>query len=470
MLPTAEQYDILDAYADSSSNLMIRAYAGTGKSSTLELLINSIPNIPSLLVCFNKSIAEAANDKIKSGLLPSTTIAKTLNSIGHGIWARSIAHKLTLQPDKTYQLFKSHLDGMTYAESSEYWTVYPEISEAIGFAKALGYIPASHQFSSRSLISRTDFHASLDEPPSTFTASVIDALLLRSIKSSYLGAIDFNDQLYMPTLFSAAAFPTFPTVFVDEYQDLSPINSEMIRKLTKSSRLIGVGDEAQAIYAFRGADSGAMSSAIVRFGMETLPLSISFRCPSAIVQNVHWRVPDFKAHHVGGQVIYSNAGIINPAAVLCRNNAPLLAAAFKLLASGHSLSLAGSQVGPSLIKKMTKLGSEGMSQSQAGIAIEHWLRDHEDSKSALDVAACMQIFVSKTRTLGDAISKAKALFAQEGSLRLSTIHKAKGLEFERVYHLDSDLIGNVDQEPNVKYVADTRSSDTLAYISSEELT
>ena len=70
----------------------------------------------------------------------------------------------------------------------------------------------------------------------------------------------------------------------------------------KHSRQIGVGDEAQAIYEFRGADVRAMPDAIEQFGMETLPLSTSFRCPDAITSNVHWHVPDIRSAKSGGMV------------------------------------------------------------------------------------------------------------------------------------------------------------------------
>ena len=121
-------------------------------------------------------------------------------------------------------------------------------------------------------------------------------------------------------------------VLVDEYQDLSPVNRAMVGRLCKHSRQIGVGDEAQAIYEFRGADVNAMPDAIAQFNMTTLPLSTSFRCPDAITANVHWHVPDIRSAKVGGIVARGNVQSIGDnSAVICRYNAPLIALAMDLL-------------------------------------------------------------------------------------------------------------------------------------------
>jgi hypothetical protein len=65
-------------------------------------------------------------------------------------------------------------------------------------------------------------------------------VLTDSIRLAYEGQIDFDDQIYMPTLFGGT-FPRFPLVMVDEAQDLSPLNHAMLEKLV-TSRLIAVGD------------------------------------------------------------------------------------------------------------------------------------------------------------------------------------------------------------------------------------
>ena len=73
-------------------------------------------------------------------------------------------------------------------------------------------------------------------------------------------------------------------------------------------------------------------------------------------------------------------------------------------------------------------------------------------------------------TLGEAIDFLKESVDRKGNIMLSTIHKAKGLEFDTVAILDVDLIKSNGQDPNVKYVAETRARHTLNYITSEGFT
>lgn len=47
----------------------------------------------------------------------------------------------------------------------------------------------------------------------------------------------------------------FPYIFVDEFQDTNPIQAEILKKLAEKECIIGViGDKAQSIYKFQGAD------------------------------------------------------------------------------------------------------------------------------------------------------------------------------------------------------------------------
>ena len=69
-----------------------------------------------------------------------------------------------------------------------------------------------------------------------------------------------------------------------------------------------------------------------------------------------------------------------------------------------------------------------------------------DNKNARDTAECMRVFARHGRTLGGAIAYAKHIFeASGGTIRFMSGHRAKGLEFDSVYHLNSE-----DIRPEVK--------------------
>jgi hypothetical protein len=464
---TPEQTAILDFYSSTKLNLMIRARAGCGKSATLKLIDQSTRSgIPSLMICFNKSIADEA--KASEAFRPSTTI-KTMNSIGHGIWADYCKTKLKLDPQKILSIYRKIVDDADRSERGHLWQVYDIVKQGVDLGRALGYIPAKHAKARATLCSFRDVERRLDETPTAEVHGLVDRVLTESVRLAYTGHIDFNDQVYMPALFGGL-FPTFPLVLIDEYQDLSPINRAIVGKLCKNSRQIGVGDEAQAIYEFRGADKDAMPKAIEEFDMSTLPLSTSFRCPEEITSNVHWHVPDIRSSSRGGTVESLEEYVITPgSAVICRYNAPLLALAMTLLTEGRRVDVAGIDIGARVIKLLTKLGDESMTQAQTLSRIDDWEAEREslDSKSANDTAACMRVFAKHGKTLGTAIAYARHLFdsAPDSEIRFLSGHRAKGLEFDHCYHLNSDRIKcGMGQESNIKYVIDTRAHQRLTYI------
>jgi ATP-dependent exoDNAse (exonuclease V) beta subunit len=67
-------------------------------------------------------------------------------------------------------------------------------------------------------------------------------------------------------------------------------------------------------------------------------------------------------------------------------------------------------------------------------------------------------------TLNEILAWIETLQKQKGRIKLMTGHKSKGLEFEQVYFLDAQLISDKGQDPNIRYVIQTRAKDTLTYI------
>jgi len=469
--PTQEQQAAIDHCADPSHpNLMLNALAGTGKSATLKMIDRASKIKPALYLVFNKRNAEEART---SGGFADTTLIKTFNACGHGIWAGKVAHKLILDKAKSRTLWRQHVDDLSRPDASRAWREYHVVMDGLEKAKALGYVPSGCKLPHTALIDRRALHLAMDERPNDYAAELVDTILIESITRAYAGLIDFNDQIYMPALFGGT-FPKFPRVMVDEYQDQSPVNHALLARLVKG-RIIGVGDPYQNIYGFRGAKAGGMSAAVETYTMTQLPLSASFRCPRAIVEAARWRVPHFQWTKEGGCVThvstFDHTGFGDDSTIICRNNAPLLRVAFKLISAGHSVSVVGSELGPRLVGIMKKLGDATLSRTRVFTEIEQWREDRlvAGSKSANDLADCMRVFAEHGDTLGSAISYAEHIFAQQGSIRLLTGHKSKGLEFDNVFWLDPGLCDDREQDRNLAYVITTRSQNSLTILDSSSI-
>jgi superfamily I DNA/RNA helicase len=475
--PTDEQLHILDLVRTSSAPLMINALAGTGKTSTLRMIDNQIAGKEGILyLVFNKRNQEEASETDSDGnsKFNSTTTIRTLNSQGHRMFAAQIGKKLVLDGQKTQNLLRSAIGELHGPDKTEAWENYSVIINSVGRAKALGYIPDGKFPTGRRLVSAKDFFCCTEEILSDLARELVDRVLCESIQTAFRGNIDYNDQLYMPTLFGTS-FPKFPIVLVDEAQDLSPINHEMLSRLTTHSRTIAVGDPWQSIYNFRGAVQDGMSALREKFNMVECDLSISFRCPEAIVKAVHWHVPKLKWSKPGGRA----GKILNPtlrgfpdnSAIICRNNAPLFSLGLRLLAAKRSVSIAGSDIGPKIVGIMRKLGDESDSKVKVLDEIEAWREDKlsKQSTTADDTADCMRVFASFGETLSQALGYAEHLFAQKGGIHLLTGHKSKGLEWHTVYHMDPSLCGDFDQDKNLRYVITTRAADTLYEFETKDL-
>lgn len=465
--PTEEQHAIITAATTTSENLMINALAGTGKSSTLKMIDQRIRTKPALYLVFNTRNAKEAE---KSGEFAGTTTIRTFNACGHRIWAAYCSGTINLDPRKTQNLFKETIADLSKPDTKEAWSHYFCIMDGISKAKALGYVPTECKVG-HSLINRHSLHHAMDETPTEFAADLIDTILIESITRAYSGYIDFNDQIYMPALFGGV-FPKFPLVMVDEYQDQSPVNHAMLAKLVKG-RIIGVGDPNQNIYGFRGAKASGMASAVKAYSMTELNLSVSFRCPSEIVKAVRWLVPNFKWTREGGNVeiikYFTGASYPDDATIICRNNAPLLRTAFKLISAGRGVTVVGSDLGPRLVGIMKKLGPDMTKRDSVHGLIESWREERliSGSKSANDLADCMRVFADHGDTLGTAISYAEHIFKQTGTIKLLTGHKSKGLEYDNVFHLDPWLVGDDPQDQNLRYVITTRSQNNYTEVDSE---
>lgn len=475
---TDEQSAIVEAALASGDNILINALAGAAKTSTLQFLAKYLPPIPTLCLAFNKRIAEEMESR-----LPGHVTSRTMNSIGHRVWATAVGHKLVLDTKKSHSILTGLVKDLPSDDRRAAYDSFGDTLRLISFSKRAGYIPDGKYPHAKRLATKDDVHDYLDEPPTSLQLHLVDATLCASIQLAYAGTIDFDDQIFMPTLFGGT-FPRFPLVMVDEAQDLSEINHAMLRKLA-TERLIAVGDPWQSIYGFRGAKLGGMAALSDHFHCREYPLSVSFRCPQAIVEHVRSHVPHMKWRKPHGKVnaleSLNATDIPDGSAVICRNNAPLFRLALSLLAAGRGVHLVGTDLGPSLVKTLRKLGPEGMTNDQVLAAINAWETDRlarSKAKAAIaDKADCLRVFASFGSTLGGAISYCEHLFAGRGAIQLLSGHKAKGLEWEVVFHLDPWRIPSpwahereaIEQEENLRYVIATRAKSELNLIDLESI-
>jgi DNA helicase II / ATP-dependent DNA helicase PcrA len=473
---TDEQVAIIEAALSTTDNIMINALAGAAKTTTLQFLCKYLPEEPTLSLAFNKRIAEEMKKKLPPHVQPMT-----LNAIGHRVWGAAVGRRLIVESKKSYVIFTNYIKSLKKKDQEEYYDLLGDTLKAVQQAKIKGYIPPS--FEKAGLISRDAFFRDLEED---VNPELVDQLLTESIRQAYTGTIDFDDQIYMSTLFGGT-FPVYPRIMVDEVQDLSHINHAMLEKLVRG-RLFAVGDPWQSMYAFRGSVTGSMGRLKEKFNMTVMTLSVSFRCPQNIVRRAqkrveHMRWPEWaKEGAVYNLDRWTIEDIADGAAIICRNNAPLFSLALKLLANGRGVKLVGRDIGPGLVKVLRKVSPNDLLPQEEVLTkledMEHEaIRKGKDPDSTHDRFECLRVFADRGGNLAEAINYAKDLFSREGPIQLLSGHKAKGLEWETVYHLDPWRIPSkyarsaedLEQEKNIDYVITTRAKEKLILVNMEGL-
>jgi DNA helicase-2/ATP-dependent DNA helicase PcrA len=325
-------------------------------------------------------------------------------------------------------------------------------------------------------------------------------LLRQSNKA--MGSIDFDDMIYLPLLLDLP-IPQYNNVLIDEAQDINATRRELaFRSVKTGGRLIAVGDPNQAIYGFSGADAESMDNIRSRLSvrddnsgrgiaaaMAVMPLSICFRCDTAIIAEAKRIVPaiepaswkkEGKVEHVQFLAPERLTNAPSPAAqtadfldmprpgdaILCRLNKPNVAVALGLLRRGIPAKIEGRDLGKRLLyhcqkatelynhqpldltrldldayreDEMRKLAAKNRESAAAMLEDEvdavQLLIDRcvqvcaeKDSPRTPHVASFQQLEALVEQLFGDGVNP-------KTSVTLASVHKSKGREWSRVFIL-----------------------------------
>lgn len=169
--------------------------------------------------------------------------------------------------------------------------------------------------------------------------------------------------------------------------------------------------------------------------------------------------------------------------ILCRNTAPLLAFAFALLRRNVACHVLGRDIATGLEKLLDKVGGYAPQDASMRLA-EYAGREtqkltsrgkRQEAANLQDRCDCLNLFLQGKSELAQVKRHIEALFHAGPGLTLSTVHKAKGLEWDTVFILDKTALmpsrwaaapWEQIQEQNIIYVAITRARLDLKYINS----
>lgn len=477
LVPSKYQQLIYDFVEQSDNNGLVEAVAGSGKTTTIEHAIrNNVPgNTSVLFAAFNRHIAEAGQAR-----MPMNVVCSTLNGFG---WRNAIQSGfIKLDRDKTDKILRFDVLAVPRGDSAanrKYYKVLSPLKKIIALVKASGERDLRNY---DEIIATHAIDTPRDMPE---FKDYVDQVLQISISKTK--TYDFDDQVYMPYIHDID-LPRFPLVFVDETQDLNPLQIKILQRV--ATRIIGVGDRHQAIYGFRGADPWAMDLFAKTYNATSLPLSVCYRCAKNIVRQAQLIVPNIEYHESAPEGVVDEIARMdmNPTEkdfILCRTTAPLVASCLKFLRDGIKAVVLGKEVGDDLVnfcmvvsnrfstieifKRDLDIYNAAKTKRLNELERTYELAAHNDKVETIEAL----LEDTKLVLVDDLIKKIEGIFSDESQgIPHATIHKSKGLEADRIFVLKPELSPHpaaklewqVLQENNLKYVRDTRARCELYFV------
>src|ERR1700722_5139636 len=466
---TQEQQTICQAASDLEvqSSLKIQAFAGTGKTTTLAAIAKSLPQRKFLYLVFNRAAADEAQLKMPSNVLVRTAHAVAFRSIGY--------------------VYKSRL-------ANNAWAWFPYLKEKMPRALDSVMQTGRDATSAGAVIIRTleqflrmtdgaigAIHAPYwcDDRVGVATGYAAEALWKNICKPNSTAPVTHDCYLKLFYLQGRELAPRDWTVMLDEAQDADPVILGLLER-HRGARII-VGDKYQQLYQWRGAVN-ALSR--MRSDSAELSLTRTFRFGAGaaewanrVLEIMGERLRIVPAAHRTDVSIEEKSVAVD--ALLARTNAGTLDEAIHGLERRRKIHvMGGADPLIRLIRGAWDLHRGGSGPGELAMfatwdelkAAANGEKNGSPGDSALRVL--VRLIQDRDRKVLHMCRRLEACVESPAAAQItvSTVHKAKGLEWPRVL-VSSDFNQFVElekgnpvidvEEAYIMYVALTRAREKL---------
>ncbi|WP_321818299.1 MULTISPECIES: UvrD-helicase domain-containing protein [unclassified Paraburkholderia] len=465
--PTAEQAIALEA-ARRGGNLKIKAYAGAGKTSTLGLIAKGLEGPRGLYLAFNRAIADAAARRF-----PAHVASRTMHAHAWAAVSGSLRSRGGLEPEPPHILAARFGIGPIEAR-----TVTGRRAELLPFETGRLIADALGRFCRSADVEPGVHHVVVDEKLDEAFSTELRAWLLPAVRRLWEeSAAPHSRSAVSPDVVLKLWAMSGPRIEVDyilfdEAQDSDAVMLSVLAQ-QRHAQIIYVGDPYQQIYEWRGAVN-AMSQITApecaltesfRFGATIAALA------SRLLARLGESVP-LRGQDAIGSMLVEDPSLAPPVdAVLCRKNVTAIWQLAAGLEAGHrpairmsALEIAAFADGADLL-----LSGQRTFKPAAFSLFENWADAQAFSRTPFgqDLLPLVQIVdelgTGYLRSLAQHIAS-----GQPADYVISTVHRAKGLEWKRVRVANDFRFRGADGSPvpdddeiRLLYVALTRAQHVL---------
>ncbi|OLL31773.1 DNA helicase [Burkholderia sp. SRS-W-2-2016] len=465
--PTTEQQAILDA-VPCGSNMKIKAYAGAGKTSTLRLVANQLGGQHGVYLAFNREIADHA----RRGF-PRNVSTGTIHSLAYRSVPPALAKRVNIPEEPPHELASRHglgpvevplVTGKTVELTA--FELGRMIVDGLGrFCRSADDVP---------LASHVPVDEKIDERAAAWLREGLRPYVARLWGESTdpRGRSAIIPDVYLKVW--AQSDPRIESDFIlfDEAQDSDEV---MLWILSRQShaQIVYVGDPYQQIYEWRGA-----VNAMAQIEAPEHALTESFRfgptiaaLASRLLGLMGEQVP------VRGQDSINSIGVEDPLdappvdAILCRKNVSAIWHFASGIEAGHKPSI---RMSPAEIVAYADgadalLAGRRAFRPAAFSLFETWKDAQSFARSTAGADLLPIVRIVDELGTGYLRSLALRVTPEAGAdYVISTVHRAKGLEWKRVKVTNDFLYRTVDgrltvddDELRLLYVAFTRARHLL---------
>lgn len=487
--PSPQQANLFNWIDDGAGSCVLEAVAGSGKTTTC---IKGIDRMRGDIFfgAYNKKIADEMI--LRTPKKPGLNIS-TMHAAGFSAWRKANSNSsMKVEGTKLQDIYN------TFDKDFERFA--SPVVALVSYAKQTG-IGALCSADDDSKWYELIEHFDIDTMEADGQVVQLAKILLQKSNAQGNKIIDFDDMIYLPILNKCKMFQ-YDWVVLDEAQDLNATRRALaLAMLRRGGRMVIVGDRNQAIYSFTGADIDSLDQMGAMVSAMQLPLTVSYRCPKAVVAEAQKYVSHIQAHESApeGEVIRFTAedDLVKHAvpgdAILCRFNRPLMELVYRFIAEGIPAKVEGREIGmqlKTLARRWKRHNYSTLAEKISEYSERETVKFRSKGKETQaanveDRCKCLQVIITRCSTVdptnGDAINRVcqeiDTIFDNNVSGKfvvLSSIHRSKGLQWPTVYYIQ----GSADwvrkdwvrkdwerqAEKNLAYVAVTRSMSKLILI------
>ena len=477
MNPTKEQIIALETIANGN-NLKLNAFAGAGKTSTLIMMAEKLSHKQGIYLAFNKGIAQEAQRK-----MPRNVVARTFHSMAYSAmppWMAERFREREMHINEFCRSFK--VNNINYRAEVDTYYKSDEDSRSSIISMQQSKKISSYKVKRLIDLSLNKFMASTDREPSNSHAYSAIQADLPELKKENLGvfeqlvlfitpiiqilwrdysnpegrmAIGNNHSVYFKYWTLTNPVINYDFILFDEAQDADPLMLEVLEK--QKAQIIYVGDKHQQIYAWRGA-----VNALDRISANELYLTQSFRFGQVLadqckpILDALGETQTFKGSDVDTMVDKTEINNFSQYtyldACLCRTNAEVVLTILELAMSNVPCNTnidTGSIVKTLWDMEELQLNTKDVDLSLPNVPIyvtsnkklnfhswEEFIIYMEDFNTDPELAITFNIYINFGLK---EIINALEIAADMGGVTVTTAHKAKGLEWDRIV-LKSDFL------------------------------